>query len=103
MLANGSLLMFRGTDPAGHTVVLVLSRPVRRDPKDHKAQVTPAVLSLVYAIDPAHPDCSVCKRGHSDSDANLPGRSAGFAGPVLKSDTPWPMRCKRSMICKSRD
>ncbi|HET6233925.1 MAG TPA: hypothetical protein VFE41_03000 [Acetobacteraceae bacterium] len=63
MLANGSLLMFRGTDPAGHTVVLVLSGPVRQDPKDHKAQMTPAVLSLVYAIDPAHPDVFRLQKG----------------------------------------
>jgi hypothetical protein len=63
LLANGSLLMFRGTDPAGHTVVLVLSGPVRQDQKDHKAQMTPAVLSLVYAIDPAHPDVFRLQKG----------------------------------------
>ena len=63
VLANGSLLMFRGTDPAGHTVVLVLSGPVHQDPKDHKAQMTPAVLTLVYAADPAHPDVFRLQKG----------------------------------------
>jgi hypothetical protein len=63
VLANGSLLLFRGSDPAGHTVVLVLSGPVRQDPKEHKAQMTPAVLSLVYAVDPAHPDVFRLQKG----------------------------------------
>lgn len=63
VLANGALLMFRGIDPAGHTVVLVLSGPVHQDPKEHKAQMTPAVLSLVYAVDPAHPDVFRLQKG----------------------------------------
>jgi len=63
MLPNGALLMFRGTDPAGHTVVLMLSGPVRQDPKEHKEQMTPAVLSLVYAVDPTHPDVFRLQKG----------------------------------------
>ena len=63
VLANGSLLLFRGTDPAGHTVVLLLSGPVHQDAKDHKEQMTPSVLSLVYAVDPAHPDVFRLQKG----------------------------------------
>lgn len=63
MLANGSLLLFRGTDPGGHTVVLVLSGPVKQDTKEHKAQMTPTVLSLVYAADAAHPDVFHLQKG----------------------------------------
>jgi hypothetical protein len=63
MLANGSLLLFRGTDPAGHAVVLVLSGPVHQDAKEHKAQMTPGVLSLIYAVDPAHPDVFRLQKG----------------------------------------
>jgi hypothetical protein len=63
MLANGSLLLFRGTDPAAHTVVLLLSGPVKQDTKEHKAQMTPTVLSLVYAADAAHPDVFRLQKG----------------------------------------
>ncbi len=63
VLANGNLLLFRGTDPAGHTVVLILSGPVQQDTKDRKAQMTPTALSLVYAADPAHPDVFRLQKG----------------------------------------
>jgi hypothetical protein len=63
VLANGSLLLFRGTDPAGHTVVLILSGPLKQDAKDHNAQMTPTALSLVYAVDPAHPDVFRLQKG----------------------------------------
>jgi len=63
VLANGGLLLFRGTDPAGHTVVLMLSGPVQQDTKEHKAQMTPTVLSLVYAADPTHPDVFRLQKG----------------------------------------
>jgi len=63
VLANGSLLLFRGIDPAGHTVVLMLSGPLQQDTKEHKAQMTPTVLSLVYAVDPAHPDVFRLQKG----------------------------------------
>ncbi len=63
VLANGGLLLFRGTDPAGHTVVLLLSGPVHQDAKEHTAQMTPSVLSLVYAADPAHPDVFRLQKG----------------------------------------
>ena len=63
MLANGGLLLFRGTDPGGHTVVLMLSGPVQQDTKEHKAQMTPTVLSLVYAADPTHPDVFRLQKG----------------------------------------
>ena len=63
VLANGILRLFRGTDPAGHTVVLILSGPVKQDAKDHNAQMTPTALSLVYAVDPAHPDVFRLQKG----------------------------------------
>jgi len=63
MLANGGLLLFRGTDPAAHTVVLLLSGPVKQDTKEHQAQLTPTVLSLVYAADAAHPDVFRLQKG----------------------------------------
>ncbi len=63
VLANGGALLFRGTDPAGRALVLILSGPVQQDTKDHKAQMTPTVLSLVYAIDPAHPDVFRLQKG----------------------------------------
>jgi len=63
MLANGGLLLFRGTDPAAHTVVLLLSGPVKQDTKEHQAQMTPTVLSLVYAADAAHPDVFRLQKG----------------------------------------
>ena len=63
MLANGGLLLFRGTDPAAHTVVLLLSGPVKQDTKEHQSQMTPTVLSLVYAADAAHPDVFRLQKG----------------------------------------
>jgi len=63
VMANGGLLLFRGTDPGGHTVVLILSGPVKQDSKEHKAQMTPSVLSLVYAADAAHPDVFRLQKG----------------------------------------
>lgn len=63
VLANGGVLLFRGTDPGGHTVVLLLNGPVHQDAKEHKAQMTPAVLSLVYAADPTHPDVFRLQKG----------------------------------------
>jgi hypothetical protein len=36
---------------------------VQQDTKDHKAQMTPTVLSLVYAVDPAHPDVFRLQKG----------------------------------------
>jgi len=63
MLPDGRLLLFRGTDPAGHTVVLMLSGPVKQDTKEHKAQMTPTMLSLVYAADATHPDVFRLQKG----------------------------------------
>jgi len=63
MLADGSLVLFRGTDPAGHVVNLVLTGPVHQDTKEHKAQMTPAVLVLVYAADTVHPDVFRLQKG----------------------------------------
>jgi hypothetical protein len=63
VLPNGALLLFRGSDTAAHTVVLLLSGPVHQDQKEHKAQMTPAALSLVYAVDPTHPDVFRLQKG----------------------------------------
>jgi hypothetical protein len=66
VLANGSILLFRGTDMAGHAVVLILagqlSRPDKTD-KTRRIQMTPTVLSLAYAADPAHPDVFQLQKG----------------------------------------
>ncbi len=62
--ANGAaVVFFRGTDAAGHLVDLVLTGPVHQDTKEHKAQMTPATLSLVYAADPEHPDVFRLQKG----------------------------------------
>ena len=45
------------------TVVLILSGPVHQDAKEHKAVMTPTVLSLVYAADAAHPDVFRLQKG----------------------------------------
>jgi hypothetical protein len=63
VMPDGRLLLFRGTDPGGHTVALILSGPVHQDAKEHKAQMTPTVLSLVYAVDVAHPDVFHLQKG----------------------------------------
>jgi hypothetical protein len=63
VLPNGGLLLFRGTDPAGHTVVLLLGGSVQQDVKEHKAQMTPTTLSLAYVADPAHPDVFQLQKG----------------------------------------
>jgi hypothetical protein len=63
VLPDGSLVIFRGTDTEGHVVNLVLTGPVRQDAKEHKAQMTPTMLSLVYAADIAHPDVFRLQKG----------------------------------------
>jgi hypothetical protein len=63
VLPNGSLLLFRGTDPRGHVVLLLLAGAVRRDAKDHKISMTPSTLALAYAADPAHPDVFSLRKG----------------------------------------
>lgn len=63
VLANGGVLLFRGTDAAGHLVALVLSGTLRQDAKDHKTQMTPNTLSLGYAADPMHPDVFRLQKG----------------------------------------
>jgi hypothetical protein len=55
VLTNGSVLLFRGTDTAGHAVVLMLSGPLSRPDKANKTrriQMTPAVLALAYTSSP---------------------------------------------------
>jgi hypothetical protein len=63
VLPDGSLVIFRGTDTEGRVVNLVLTGPVHQDAKEHKAQMTPTVLSLVYAADIAHPDVFRLQKG----------------------------------------
>jgi filamentous hemagglutinin family protein len=63
VLPNGSLLLFRGTDPQGHIVALILAGPLRKDAKDHSLRMTAAILSLAYAEDPAHPDVFRLRKG----------------------------------------
>ena len=63
VLANGSVLLFRGTDAGGHTAALVLGGSLQMDAKTHKGQLTPTSLTLVYAADPAHPDIFQLQKG----------------------------------------
>ena len=60
ILPGGAILLFRGTDAAGHVVVLALAGPLHKDAKDtakgHQLTMTPAALTLAYAEDPTHPD-----------------------------------------------
>jgi hypothetical protein len=59
-LPGGAILLFRGTDAAGHAVVLTLAGPLHKDAQDatkgHQLTMTPAALTLAYAQDPTHPD-----------------------------------------------
>lgn len=55
-LPDGTMLLFRGTDVGGHAVLLTLSGPISKPGKDGHVTMTPALLSLVYAANPANPD-----------------------------------------------
>ncbi len=50
------LLLFHGTDAAGHAVILLLGGKAQHDAKTNKTNITPTFLTLIYAQDPAHPD-----------------------------------------------
>ncbi|HEY1857128.1 hypothetical protein [Acidocella sp.] len=63
LLNNGDLLLFRGSDAAGHAVALVISGSATHDNKDNKTNITPALLTLAYVEDPAHPDTFKIKPG----------------------------------------
>ncbi len=63
ILPDGTVLLFRTRDAAGHAIVLVLAGRRANLTKDTSAQLTPTVLSLVYAVDPAHPDVFQLKKG----------------------------------------
>ena len=56
LLPTGTLLLFRGTDAAGHAVILVLDGKAQHDDKTNKTNLTPTFLTLIYAQDPSHPD-----------------------------------------------
>jgi hypothetical protein len=60
---DGSVILFRGTDAAGHAVVLILAGAVRPGANEHQAQMTPSVLTLAYAADPTHPDVFQLQKG----------------------------------------
>jgi hypothetical protein len=55
LLTNGNLLLFRGTDSAGHAVALFISGPATHD-ANNKTNITPEDLTVAYAADPLHPD-----------------------------------------------
>jgi hypothetical protein len=63
LLANGNLLLFRGSDAAGHAVGLFISGPETHDAKASKTNITPALLTLAYVADPAHPDVFTIQPG----------------------------------------
>jgi len=56
LLTNGTLLLFRGTDSAGHVVALFISGPSTHDAAGNKTNITPSDLTIAYAANPAHPD-----------------------------------------------
>lgn len=56
LLTNGNLLLFRGTDSAGHVVALLISGPSTHDAASNKINITPTDLTVAYASDPTHPD-----------------------------------------------
>jgi len=58
MLANGSMLLFRGQEAAGHAVVLTLAGTVHRNDTAKPQTITldPTTLSLTYIANPTHPD-----------------------------------------------
>jgi hypothetical protein len=56
LLTNGNLLLFRGTDSAGHAVAVFISGPATHDATGNKTNITPAELTVAYAADPMHPD-----------------------------------------------
>jgi hypothetical protein len=56
LLTNGNLLLFRGTDSAGHAVALFISGPSTHDAASNKINITPTDLTVAYASDPTHPD-----------------------------------------------
>ncbi len=54
---SSGLLLFRATDPNANIVLLVLSGKISKDPKStDKSFLDPTALTLVYAVDPQHPD-----------------------------------------------
>ncbi len=54
---SSGLLLFRATDTNANVVLLVLSGKISKDPKaTDKSFLDPAALTLVYAMDPQHPD-----------------------------------------------
>ncbi|MGH7057978.1 MAG: hypothetical protein ACREFZ_08870 [Acetobacteraceae bacterium] len=65
MLANGSMLMLRGRDAAGHAVVLTLAGTVNRNDKARPRTITldPTTLSLDYIANPTHPDVFRLRKG----------------------------------------
>lgn len=65
LLANGSMLLFRGRDADGHAVVLTLTGTVNRNDKAKPRTITldPTTLSLTYIANPAHPDVFHLQKG----------------------------------------
>lgn len=63
MMPNGGVVLFRGSDPVGHTVAVILAGTVHQDPKAHTAQMTPTALTLAYAEAPTHPDVFMLPKG----------------------------------------
>lgn len=57
------LLLFRAVDQAGRAIALILSGPVRNEPKTGKRLLTPNALSLAYAANAPHPDVFRLEKG----------------------------------------
>jgi hypothetical protein len=56
VMADGTILAFRGMDSNGHAVLVALSGPASKPDANKHVTMVPALLSMVYASDPAHPD-----------------------------------------------
>jgi hypothetical protein len=63
VLPNGSILLFRGTDAEGHTVLMALTGPISKPDKNHHVVMQPADLALAYSENPEHPDVFRLARG----------------------------------------
>ena len=60
VLENG-ILLFRGSDPKGHTAILLLQG--RFEDKDNQRTLFPESLTLLYAVSPDKPDILTIEKG----------------------------------------
>lgn len=63
VLPDGALMLFRGSDAQGRTIVLTMAGAVRKGDKPQQTQITPQILSIAYAENPVHPDVFQLPKG----------------------------------------